>query len=530
MVAERARACEPAAVDLVALPFTLVVPVFDEIQRLDAHVRQLLEYAANLPPGSELVFVDDGSSDGTPERLEKLVADSEAPARVLRRPHYGKGAAVRAGLADAHTPVAGFCDLDLSTPLASFDEVRRAAERAPVLAIGSRDATASTITRAQSPVREFLGRTYNRAVQLALTPGIVDTQCGAKAARREVWDTLLPRSREDGFAWDVEIIAIARASGIGVREVAVEWEHREGTKVNVTRDGTRMVVALRRISRRSGAVRTETTRAIAHRVAGPEEGTRAESGIFTDRNVEALAAADATHWWFRSKAAFVASALRRAAAPTGRLVDLGGGAGGVTAAIGWVADECVVVEGSHELVEVALRRRGLDAICAGVDAVPIGTGAASVVCLLDVIEHLADPLPALREATRSLRFGGVLVVTVPGHPRLWSAADEALGHVRRYTRRALVADLERAGLEVELCSHVFSWLAVPVWVQRRLRSTGRAELGLDVASTPIDRAALVLTSIERLLVLRAGVALPVGTSIIAIARPVRPDGGPRTVR
>jgi SAM-dependent methyltransferase len=280
-----------------------------------------------------------------------------------------------------------------------------------------------------------------------------------------------------------------------------------------------MVVALRRIGRRAGAARAETVRAIAEQVSGPDEGTRADSGVFTDRHVEALAAADATHWWFRSKAAFVSSALRRVRPPEGRLVDLGGGAGGVTSATGWAADDCVVVEGARELVEVARKRRGLDAVCANVDAAPIATGIASVVCLLDVIEHLVEPLPALREAARSLRTDGVLVVTVPAHPALWSAADEALGHVRRYTRAGLADDLGRAGFEMTFCSHVFSWLAIPVWFQRRMRSTGRAELGLDVASTFVDRAALVLTSIERLLVLRAGVTLPVGTSIIAVARP-----------
>jgi dolichyl-phosphate beta-glucosyltransferase len=501
------------------LPFTLVVPVYNERVRLDRYAAELLEYAARLPHGSRLTFVDDGSTDGTAECLEKLIADSGAPGVVLRRPHAGKGAAVRAGLLDARTEVAGFCDLDLSTPLRSFDRVRRAAERATVLAIGSRDAVGSSITRAQSMTRELLGRTYNRAVQLAYTPGVVDTQCGAKAARVDVWRTVLGWSVEDGFAWDVEIVAIARAIGVPVQEVAIEWEHRDGTKINVGRDGTRMLVALGRIRRRVGAARADAARSLAPRVTGPDVGTCAESGVFTDRNVEALAAADVTHWWFRSKAALVTSVLRRSQPPDGPLVDLGAGSGGVTAALGWPLEDSIVVEGSAELVQIARSRYALGAARADIDAVPIATGHAKVTCLLDVIEHLRDPQPALREARRALASDGVLAVTVPAHVWLWSPADDALGHVRRYTRRTLTAELERAGFVVELCSHVFSWLVLPVWIQRRLRSTGRAELGLDVASPLVDRAALILTAIERVLVARFGVRLPLGTSVLALARP-----------
>ncbi|HEY7133727.1 MAG TPA: bifunctional glycosyltransferase/class I SAM-dependent methyltransferase [Acidimicrobiia bacterium] len=501
------------------LPFTLVVPVYNEGHRLDQYAGELLDYATRLPWGSRLVFVDDGSTDDTAERLDKLIANSGASATVARRAHAGKGAAVRAGLLHAETEVAGFCDLDLSTPLSSFDRVRRAAERAPVVAIGSRDAMGSSISRSQSAVRELLGRTYNRAVQLAFTPGVVDTQCGAKAARRDVWRTVLEWSVEDGFAWDVEVVAIARAIGVPVQEVAIDWAHHDGTKIHVARDGTRMLVALGRIGHQVGSARTTAATAVAPSVEAPEVGTTAEYGVFTDRNAEALAAADVTHWWFRSKAALVTSVLRRAEPPRGPLVDLGAGSGGVTAALGWPLEESIVVEGSEALVDVARTRYALGAARGELNAVPVAGARASVVCLLDVIEHLRDPQPALREAHRLLGSDGVLAVTVPAHPRLWSAADDALGHVRRYTRRTLTAELERAGFSVELCTHVFSWLFVPVWVRRRVRSTGRAELGLDVASPVVDRAALVLTAVERVLVSRLGVRLPFGTSVLAVARP-----------
>jgi SAM-dependent methyltransferase len=230
-------------------------------------------------------------------------------------------------------------------------------------------------------------------------------------------------------------------------------------------------------------------------------------------------ASDRDHWWFRSKAAFIATALRRTTGERNRrgwLVDAGAGAGGVTALLGWPPERIAVVEGNEALVRRARVAHGLAGVRAEVGGLPIATGSADVVCLLDVIEHLGDPLPALREAARVLAPDGRLVVNVPAHRWLWSAADESLGHERRYTRRSLRTELSAAGFEPILLSHVFSWLVLPVLLARRVARGGQAELGLDRTSLVIDRAAMVLTLVERELLGR--VAGPLGTSILCVAR------------
>jgi SAM-dependent methyltransferase len=228
-----------------------------------------------------------------------------------------------------------------------------------------------------------------------------------------------------------------------------------------------------------------------------------------------LADTDATHWWFRSKASFVSSTLRRYPPPPGWLVDIGAGSAGVTAMLGWGLPRTLAVEGSGELAARGNARYAVRVAQASVGAVPIADGSASVVCLLDVIEHLDDPLTALTEAHRILRSGGRLVVTVPAHPRLWSAMDEAIGHRRRYTRAVAREQVEAAGFDVVRTSHIFSWLVLPVWLKRRARPGGDAEFGLDVSSPLIDRAALVLTRAERAVLRR--VDLPFGTSILCVA-------------
>jgi SAM-dependent methyltransferase len=292
--------------------------------------------------------------------------------------------------------------------------------------------------------------------------------------------------------------------GIPVQEVPIEWRHDERSKVRVARDGMAMVLATRRIWRNARAL-TATMR----------RGRSA--GVFDEDNADRLMQADSDHWWFRSKAALAATAMRRARRPfatTGWLVDSGGGAGGVTAMLGWDPNRLAIVEGNEMLVGRAVGRHGLTGIRGDVDQLPLADRSVDVVCYLDVLEHLEEPGRALREAARVLAPGGRVVVNVPAHEWLWSEADELLGHVRRYTRPALREQLADAGFRPLILTHVFSWLVPPVLVKRRITGEG-PELGLDQSSAFIDRAAMVLTWLERVVLGR--VSLPLGTSILCVA-------------
>ena len=415
---------------------------------------------------------------------------------------------MQAGIRAARCPIVAFCDVDLATPLAELGRIVDIAEQG-MLAVGSRGLPTSQLGVREHRARELLGKAYNRAAQLLVTPGIADTQCGAKAAPSTLWSEILAGVTETGFAWDVDVIAQALAGGYPVVEVPIAWNHQPGSALRIARDGARMLAALPRIRRHA---RQKDRRLAVH------AGDSSRHGVFGAENAAALAAADSQHWWFRSRATYANWALGRFAPREGWLVDLGAGSGGVTARLAWDRRRVVALEGNTELARRARDAHRMLMVQGDVASPPFRSEAVAVVCLLDVIEHSTDPVALLRAAGSLLGDGGICVVMVPGHQRLWSRADEVLGHHRRYNRSTLRADLEAAGLRVDYVGHVFSWLVPPVWFRRRVARPGSPELGLDVQGEWISRAALVLTACERSY-LRFG-SLPAGTSVLAVGRRV----------
>ncbi len=137
---------------------SLVVPVFNEEERLGHNGPQLADFMASCGSASELIIVDDGSIDGTCEVAERIIAEHAAGDRIrlFRRPHRGKGASVQSGLEAATAELAGFCDVDLATPLDQFERLCGAATSASALVIGSRGIASAELVQRESGFRESL--------------------------------------------------------------------------------------------------------------------------------------------------------------------------------------------------------------------------------------------------------------------------------------------------------------------------------------------------------------------------------------
>jgi dolichyl-phosphate beta-glucosyltransferase len=156
--------------------------------------------------------------------------------KVLRDPeNRGKGAAIRRGVLASVGDSVLITDTDLSTPLSEWEKLAAKLPTHPV-AIGSRALQDDLVRRRQAFHRVLLGRTGNQLIQFLAVPGIRDTQCGFKLFRGDVARDLFRDARVDRFAWDVEILYLARRRGLAIAEVPVLWFNSPESKVRVVRD------------------------------------------------------------------------------------------------------------------------------------------------------------------------------------------------------------------------------------------------------------------------------------------------------
>jgi glycosyltransferase involved in cell wall biosynthesis len=223
---------------------TIVMPAFNEATRIGRSLEVIGEYFAARALPVDLIVVDDGSTDDTAATAAWHLPRTEyVRGRVLSyQDNRGKGYAVRYGLLAARTPIALFSDADLSTPICEIDKlVRPIAEGDVDVTIGSRAIDRNLIGVHQPPQRELAGRVFNFILRQATGLPFHDTQCGFKAFRLDVCRPLIEAGTIDGFGFDVELLYEARRAGLRVSEIPVRWDHREGSKVNVLRDGSRML-------------------------------------------------------------------------------------------------------------------------------------------------------------------------------------------------------------------------------------------------------------------------------------------------
>jgi dolichyl-phosphate beta-glucosyltransferase len=217
---------------------SLVLPAYNERHRIEACLRAVADWRRSRPGAWdwEVLLVDDGSADETRGTAQRVAAEAGLDLQILaHETNRGKGAAIRTGvLASSGDPVL-VSDIDLSTPLTEWVKL---AERLPThpIAIGSRALQRDLVRRNQPLHRRLFGRAGNVLVQIFAVPGIHDTQCGFKLFRGDVARRLFRQARIDRFAYDMEILFLARREGIAIAEVPVLWFNSPDSRVSVVRD------------------------------------------------------------------------------------------------------------------------------------------------------------------------------------------------------------------------------------------------------------------------------------------------------
>ena len=226
----------------MTLQLTIVVPAYNEAHRLGAGMRRLdaaVSAGAVDLARTEVVVVDDGSTDATASTAAKLLAPLPHH-RVVRLPvNRGKGAAVRAGVAAARSTYTAYMDADMAIDPLAVPYLLEGLEDHDI-AIGCRALPDSMVETAYV-VRTLMGRLFNEVVTLGTGLGLRDTQCGFKAFRAPVARLLFHLVRIDRFAFDVELLTRARRLGLTVAEVPVHWKHVEGSSVHPLHDSVSML-------------------------------------------------------------------------------------------------------------------------------------------------------------------------------------------------------------------------------------------------------------------------------------------------
>jgi len=247
----------------------IVVPAFrPDVDRLAAYVDEL---RAELDADTVRVEVDDPT-----EAVAAALAD--LPVTVSTSPYRrGKGKAVTAGFEALDTDILAFVDADGSTPAGELARVVGTVEAGADLAVGSRRHPEATITSHQTFARRFLGDGFAWLARRLLAADLYDYQCGAKAITAEAWRGVRGHLYEPGFAWDVELVAMAGALELDVREVPITWEDKPGSPVSPVRTSFRLARALATARHRAKQIRNS-------RVHNAIAATREEPTALVDQD------------------------------------------------------------------------------------------------------------------------------------------------------------------------------------------------------------------------------------------------------
>jgi dolichyl-phosphate beta-glucosyltransferase len=227
----------------------IVIPAYNEALRIEATLRDVSTYLRASPWEWEIRVVDDGSADRTAE-IVLSVAREEPRIHLQREPHRGKGGAVTAGLLASRARFRFLCDADLSMPIRELSRFLPPQLADADIAIGTREGVGSR--RVGEPwTRHVAGRAFNTIVRKTMVPGVQDTQCGFKMFTGHAAETIFPRVTVQGWAFDIEVLYIARLRGLRIREVPIEWHYRADSRLRMMRDGAGMMKELLQVRARA---------------------------------------------------------------------------------------------------------------------------------------------------------------------------------------------------------------------------------------------------------------------------------------
>ncbi len=226
---------------------SVVIPAYNEEARLPGTLRALSDYLRGSFKEYEIIVVDDGSSDGTASVVGTMGRELPNLTLISYPVNAGKGHATRRGVFASKGDLVLTCDADMSTPIREYEKLVPFVRDDFDIAIGSRGLRDSDIAVRQPWHRERMGKIFNSFVRALVVGGIKDTQCGFKLFKGDVARSLFKSNIIDGFAFDVEILFLAKRKSYRIKEVPIRWLNSPDSRVKIMRDPMKMFVELLRI-------------------------------------------------------------------------------------------------------------------------------------------------------------------------------------------------------------------------------------------------------------------------------------------
>jgi glycosyltransferase involved in cell wall biosynthesis len=217
---------------------SIIIPAYNEEKRLPATLAKIAAFLNEQPYIAEVLVVENGSTDRT-AAVALEFCDRLPNLRVLVERAAGKGLAVRDGMLKAVGEYRFVCDADLSMPIEQVNRFLPPSLQNVQVAIASRELPGSV--RYDEPAyRHSVGRIFNTLVRVVALPGLQDTQAGFKLFRADVAEAVFPLQTMQGWAFDVEVLFIARRLGYCIQEVPIDWYFDSNSKIKVARDSIAM--------------------------------------------------------------------------------------------------------------------------------------------------------------------------------------------------------------------------------------------------------------------------------------------------
>ncbi|MBI5144904.1 MAG: glycosyltransferase family 2 protein [Candidatus Omnitrophica bacterium] len=229
------------------LQLSIIIPAYNEEKRLPVTLERIAGYLKSKGYTFEIIVVDDGSNDKTQEVVRNFMRKYPMLSLIHNQIRSGKGAAVRAGILSSRGEFIFFSDADLSTPIDEIEKLLLSLKDGYDIAFASRAMSESQVVVREAWYRDIMGKIFCFLVRHLVVAGVRDSQCGFKGFRRDKASILFSRQRLNGFAFDVEILFLARKLNFSSQEIPVRWIDSPKSKVNPIVDSCKMLIGLFKI-------------------------------------------------------------------------------------------------------------------------------------------------------------------------------------------------------------------------------------------------------------------------------------------